>query len=776
MREEATLDHESSALARRALLITLGIGTVSSGSGLLASTLGMVSALEFIFVACIFIFTLGALITLLAFRRVAVQTVATAVTCYYAAHMCVGVWISLSGAAQHINLFIYLLWFFPILVFNKLVNQPAISRLLGRILLVVPLLTILCLLPRWTNVLPQEQRVLLGIYCLTYICYALTLNIVTRYREKYVVEQERVESLKITAQVLESISDCFISVDADFHLIYLNDAACAELGVDRQTVLNDTLNHAAPRFFSRATMKGLQAASLRDEATLFEAQNEESSLWHDLRCFPRLDGMSIYFRDITHRKNDEARIHYLAFYDVLTGLPNRQLLSDRLSRALITGKALNTIGALLYIDLDDFKTLNDTMGHEVGDALLRQVASRLTSCLRPSDTIARIGGDEFSVMLESLGPDLAAATTAARCVGEKILSLFHKKFVVGTCESETKASVGITLFGTAQVESSTTSPSETVDDLLRRADLAMYSAKAQGGNNVCFFDPAMQADVDTRAALRADLRYALQSDQLSLHYQPQVDSEGNVCGSEALLRWCHPVRGNVPPNEFIPLAEEAGLIVDLGRWVLQTGCLQLAAWSADPAMKHLTLAINVSVQQLLSPHFVDTVKESLRFSGAVPSLLKLEITESSVMEKVNPVIGKMLEIKSLGVTFSLDDFGTGYSSLSHLRHLPLDQLKIDRSFIAHVLTDEKCASIVRTIVILGHTLRLSVIAEGVETEPQRAFLADEGCHLYQGFLYSPAVPASQFEAYVVASNPSSNGTNKEPCRSKVAAAGMTRRR
>jgi diguanylate cyclase (GGDEF)-like protein len=776
MHEETTLDHESSALARRALLTTLGIGTVSSGSGLLASTLGMVSALEFIFVACVFIFTLGALVTLVAFRRVAVQTIATTVTCYYAVHMCVGVWISLSGSGQHINLFIYLLWFFPLLVFNKLVNQPAISRLLARILLVVPLLTILCLFPRWTHVLPPEQRVLLGIYCLTYTCYALTLAIVTRYREKYIVEQERTQSLKVTAEVFESISDCFISVDADFHLVYLNDAACTELRVDRQTALKDTLSHAAPRIFSDSTMSVLQTASERSVATFFEAQIEESTLWYDLRCFPRLDGMSIYFRDITHRKNDEARIHYLAFYDVLTGLPNRQLLSDRLTRALTTGKALNTIGALLYIELDDFKTLNDTMGHEIGDILLQQVASRLTSCLQPGDTIARIGGDEFSVMLESLGNDLEAATAAARRVAEDILALFNTKFVVGTCESETKASVGVTLFGTATTQSPQTGSSETMDDLLKHADLAMYCAKSKGGNTICFFDPAMQAEIEKRAALRSDLRHALQNDQLSLHYQPQVNSEGAVCGSEALLRWCHPVRGNVPPKEFIPLAEEAGLIVELGRWVLQTGCLQLAAWSADPAMKHLTLAVNVSVQQLLSPQFVDTVKESLRFSGAVPSLLKLEITESSVMEKVNQVIGKMLEIKSLGVTFSLDDFGTGYSSLSHLRHLPLDQLKIDRSFIAHVLTDEKCASIVRTIVVLGHTLRLSVIAEGVETEAQRAFLADEGCHLYQGFLYSPAVPMAQFEAFVVAANRSSGGISKEPCRSEVATARMTRTR
>jgi PAS domain S-box-containing protein len=308
MSETATFDQAANALARRALLVTLGIGTVSSASGILASTIGMVAARELFFVACVFLFTLGALITLLAFPKVPLQTIATATTGYYAAHMCVGVWLSLSGTGQHLNLFIYLLWFFPLLAFNKLVNQPAISRLLARILLVVPLLTILCLVPRWTVVLPTEQRVLLGIYCLTYVCYALTLNIVTRYREKYIVEQQRAESLRVTAEVFESISDCFISLDADLRLTYLNDAACAELMVDRQTALHDTISHAAPRCFSESILTELQAASLRSVPTFFEAQSEVHSLWYDLRCFPGLDAMSVYFRDITNRKRREEEL------------------------------------------------------------------------------------------------------------------------------------------------------------------------------------------------------------------------------------------------------------------------------------------------------------------------------------------------------------------------------------------------------------------------------------------------------------------------------------
>jgi len=287
-----------------------------------------------------------------------------------------------------------------------------------------------------------------------------------------------------------------------------------------------------------------------------------------------------------------------------------------------------------------------------------------------------------------------------------------------------------------------------VDDLLKRTDLAMYRAKAQGRDAMCFFDPVMQTDVDARAALRSDLRRALQNDEFVLYYQPQVNSDGVVAGAEVLLRWFHPLRGKVSPQEFMPLAEEAGLIVDLGRWVLEAACRQLAEWAPNPQMKILTLAVNVSIRQFLDAQFVSLVSKTLRRSGANPRCLKLEITESAMMEKPDEMIVKMAEIKAHGVGFSLDDFGTGYSSLSHLRHLPLDQLKIDQSFLRHALTDSKAASIVRTIIRLGRDLHLSVIAEGVETEAQCDFLKAEGCRLYQGFLFSPALQVSYFEAFV----------------------------
>jgi diguanylate cyclase (GGDEF)-like protein len=735
-------DHASSSLARRVLFVTLSLALAGASLGLVAARVGMVVGDEVVLVLCSILFSSGALGTLIVFRKVALQTVATVSTSCFAINLCAGVLIAVFGSGERLNLFVYLLWFFPLLAFNKLVNQPVVGRLLARILFIVPMCLIACLVPRLITVLKVEQQVLLGVYCLSYCCYALTLNLVTRYREKYIIERERAESLRVEAEVLESISDCFISLDSTFRLIYLNDAACEEFAIDRRAALNDTLSHAAPSFFSESMMAGLQAASTRAIATIFEAENEERRLWYDLRCFPRPDGMSIYFRDITNRKVDEARIQYLAFYDVLTDLPNRQLLQDRLNAALAAVPGQESLGALFYIDLDDFKTLNDTMGHDIGDELLRQVALRLTSCVGPGVTVARIGGDEFVVMLEGLGADGQRANAAAKLVGDKILGTFLLPFSMGACESETTASIGAALFSQA---------SDTVDDLLKRTDLAMYRAKAQGRDTMCFFDPGMQTDVEARAALRSDLRFALQHDEFELHYQPQVNSDGVVVGAEVLLRWFHPSRGKVSPQEFIPLAEEAGLIVDLGRWVLERACMQLAEWAEKPEMKALTLAVNVSMRQFLDAQFVNLVKETLQVSGANPLRLKLEITESVVMEKVDEMIATMTDLKVCGVGFSLDDFGTGYSSLSHLRHLPLDQLKIDQSFVGNVLTDGKNASIVRTIILLGHNLNLSVIAEGVETEAQRDFLKGQGCRLYQGFLFGPALRVSQFEAFTAAS-------------------------
>ncbi|MEN3367639.1 MAG: hypothetical protein V7606_4913 [Burkholderiales bacterium] len=440
--------------------------------------------------------------------------------------------------------------------------------------------------------------------------------------------------------------------------------------------------------------------------------------------------------DITERKTAEREIERLAFFDPLTGLPNRRLLMDRLRHALAAGSRSRHTGALLFIDLDNFKSLNDTLGHDMGDLLLKQVARRLESCVpRKSDTVARLGGDEFVVMLEDLSENAQDAATHAEIVGEKILAVFKHSFHLDGHEHHSTPSIGVTLFNRQ---------TRDVDELLKRADLAMYQAKAAGRNTIRFFDPDMQTVVTARVALESDLRQSLREQEFFLQYQRQADDNGRTIGAEALVRWQHPRRGLVSPALFIPLAEETGMIVQLGQWVLEAACRQLAIWAVNPEAAHLSLAVNVSSRQFRHPQFVAQVLDVLDRTGARPQYLKLELTESLLVENVEATIKKMTSLKSHGVCFSLDDFGTGYSSLSYLKRLPLDQLKIDQSFVRDVLTDSNDAAIARTILALGQTLGLEVIAEGVETMEQRDFLAENGCHAYQGYLFSRPLSADQF--------------------------------
>ncbi len=447
--------------------------------------------------------------------------------------------------------------------------------------------------------------------------------------------------------------------------------------------------------------------------------------------------------DITERKAAEEAINNLAFYDPLTGLPNRRLLLDRLKQAMAASTRSERHGALLFIDLDNFKTLNDTRGHDIGDLLLQQVGQRLASCVRECDTVARLGGDEFVVMLQDLSEDSACAATQAETVGEKILATLNQTYQLGDHEYHNTPSIGVTLF---------TDRLGSIDELLKRADLAMYQAKAAGRNAMRFYDPQMQAAVTSRAELEAGLRGALMDKQFLVFYQAQVDGNGHLTGSEALVRWQHPQRGMVSPAEFIPLAEETRLILPLGHWVLQTACTQLALWGARPELAQLTVAVNVSAHQFHHAGFVDQVVTVLKDTGANPHRLKLELTESLLVSNVDEVVEKMLALRAVGVGFSLDDFGTGYSSLSYLKRLPLDQLKIDQSFVRDVLVDPSDASIARTIIALAQNLGLGAIAEGVETETQREFLAQSGCHAYQGYLFSKPLPVVGFEQLVLKSS------------------------
>jgi diguanylate cyclase (GGDEF)-like protein/PAS domain S-box-containing protein len=442
------------------------------------------------------------------------------------------------------------------------------------------------------------------------------------------------------------------------------------------------------------------------------------------------------FRDISSRKKTEQEIHQLAFYDPLTGLPNRRLLLDRLHQALAASARNSRHGALLFLDLDNFKVVNDTQGHVMGDKLLIEVASRLQTCVREGDSVARLGGDEFVVVLEDLSSEADEAAAQSELVAEKIQSELKRPYLFENYKCLSTVSIGISLFFEHR---------ESTEDLLQHADVAMYQAKVSGRNAIRFFDPHMQMALEARAEMENDLRHALERQQFQLYYQVQVDNRGRALGAEVLLRWDRPDYIQLSPMEFIPLAEESELIVPIGLWVLQTACAQLRAWQDDPLTRGLTLAVNVSAKQFRQPDFVAQVQRVLLESGAQPSRLKLELTESTVLENVEDTIRKLLEIKALGVSFSMDDFGTGYSSLQYLKRLPLNQIKIDQSFVLDIVTDANDAAIVQTIIAMSEALGLDVIAEGVETEAQREFLSLRGCQAYQGYLFGRPVPLAEFE-------------------------------
>jgi diguanylate cyclase (GGDEF)-like protein/PAS domain S-box-containing protein len=446
------------------------------------------------------------------------------------------------------------------------------------------------------------------------------------------------------------------------------------------------------------------------------------------------------FSDITERFNAQSQIDTLAFYDPLTHLPNRRLLMDRLEQALHASTRHTRKNALLFVDLDNFKTLNDTLGHHQGDLLLALVAQRIKTCTRDGDTLARLGSDEFVVMLEDLSEDSMEAATQAETVGNNVLRAFLQDFELDHGAHHSTPSIGITLFGGEALEGS--------EQPLKRAELAMFQAKSAGRNTLRFFDARMQAEVSAHAALEADLREAVSRQQFLLHYQPQVVGAGRIIGVEALVRWQHPERGMVSPAEFIPVAEESGLILPIGQWVLETACTQLAAWAVDPAFAHLTMAVNVSARQFKQSDFVASVLDTLARTRANPKHLKLELTESMLVDDVEAVITRMGTLRAHGVAFALDDFGTGYSSLAYLKRLPLDQLKIDQGFIRNIVTDSNDAAIAKMVVVLAESMGLSVIAEGVELQAQADFLAHLGCHAYQGYWFSRPLARVALEALV----------------------------
>jgi diguanylate cyclase (GGDEF)-like protein len=439
-------------------------------------------------------------------------------------------------------------------------------------------------------------------------------------------------------------------------------------------------------------------------------------------------------QELQELSDAKEEVRSLAFYDPLTGLPNRRMLLARLAAATKATEAGNQLRALLFVDMDHFRQLNDSIGYESGDRLLQEMARRLASCARPVDHVTRLSGDKFVVVLEDLGRVAAPAAAKAESVAKRIAVLAAKPFSLGGRICRSSCSIGITIFGESQ---------ETSETVLQQADTAVSQAKSAGAGSICFFSAEVRDAAQARAGMVEDLRKGIEGHEFVLHYQPKLDC-GVVIGAEALLRWKHPERGMLQPGAFISLAEQTGLILGLGKIVLDYSCQQIAKWSRTEATSGLSIAANISSLQLRQPDFVASVLDSLERAGADPRRLKLEITESTLVDNIDDAIAKMTELKDHGLEFSLDDFGTGYSSLSYLRRLPLDQLKIDRSFVGEIEADASRA-IALSIISLGAALGLSVIAEGVETEEQRVILANLGCHAYQGYLCSAPVPVERFE-------------------------------
>ena len=534
-----------------------------------------------------------------------------------------------------------------------------------------------------------------------------------------------------------------------FRFLYISEGVKQLYGVEVTEALRNydlvySRFDAEDRILLRREMVLSQREGCNISLTLKMHKPDGSLRWIQISSAPHRgpDGLLTWdgvHHDITEQTLAQQEVERLGFYDALTGLPNRRLLMDRLGQSLASSQRLGRCGALIFMDLDHFKNANDTLGHDLGDVLLRQIAQRLASVVRAGDTVSRFGGDEFVVVLDELSKHPDEAALEAQQMAEQFQQALRAPVVVGEQQRFITMSIGISLFGIWPT---------TIDEMMKSADLALYRAKSAGRNTLSFFDPQMQTVASDRAAMEADLRQALDLGQFVLHYQPQVE-EGLITGVEALIRWSHPDKGLISPSRFIPVAEETGLIVPMGNWVLETACRQLLVWSLHPATAALAIAVNVSVRQFHQAGFVEQVLQTLRTTGARPERLKIELTESLLAEDVENIIAKMAALKSAGVSFALDDFGTGYSSLSYLKRFPLSVLKIDQSFVRDILSDPHDAAIAKTIIALGQSLGLAVIAEGVEQEGQRAFLELHGCKAYQGYLFYRPMPIAQLDAILL---------------------------
>lgn len=552
------------------------------------------------------------------------------------------------------------------------------------------------------------------------------------------------EELRIAAAAFET-SDAIMVTDRESNIIRVNQAFIEVTGYSREEVLGKN-----PRMMS----SGLHGSEFY--STMWQ-QLQRSGLWAG-EIFDKRKNGQIYpkwlkisavkdesqqtshyvaiFSDLSERRQSEEEIRNLAFYDTVTKLPNRHLFLECFSAAMSGAARMKSLGAVLFVDMDRFKILNDTLGHDYGDMMLVEVAARLKACVRDMDTVARLGGDEFVVLIKNVSNDQQEASRKVGVIAEKIRESLALPYDLNGHSYVSSPSIGVSLYSGNEV---------SADVLIQQADMAMYQAKSSGRNAIRFFDPVMQQNVAIHAALENDLRRAISANQLHLYYQMQVDNNHQPVGAEALLRWVHPQRGLVMPGTFIPIAEESALIVEIGDWVLDTACRQLALWAGSDQTRGLTLAVNVSARQFAVPDFVARVAQVIDTYSVNPARLKLELTESMMLENMAATVAKMHELKAIGVTLAMDDFGIGYSSLSYLKQMPLDQLKIDQGFVRGITADGNDAVLVQTIIDLATNFHLNVIAEGVETEAQLTFLKHHDCMAYQGYLFGKAVPITEFE-------------------------------
>lgn len=543
---------------------------------------------------------------------------------------------------------------------------------------------------------------------------------------------------------IDAIPDLLYEVSLDGRYRSYHSARTERSATPPEDVLGKRVQDLLPPDAASVVMAALAEAHVSGVSMgkQFELTQSGGKQWFELSVSrkPETPGEEALFivisRDVTASRVAANEIEHLAFYDPLTGLPNRRLLMDRLRQALATNTRRANEGALLFIDLDHFKTLNDTLGHEMGDKLLLQVARRLTTSVRKGDTVARLGGDEFVVIFEDIGSRAEQSGRNAGHLSEKVLEILSQPYVLESHEYLSTVSIGVTLFNSA---------GNSPDDLVKQADIAMYQAKAAGRNAIRFYDPQMQLAINERVLLEKDMRAASLQKQFTLYYQKQVAQDGSTVGAEALIRWPHHTRGLVMPGEFIPMAEETGLIVQIGIWVLETACTQLKRWESNAATRDLQLSINVSAHQFRQPNFVDLVTGTLQRIGVQPNRLTLELTESVMLDSVYDSIEKVKALGDIGVRFSIDDFGTGHSSLSYLSKLPIAQLKIAQPFVESIGASASDAVIIHTIIGMAQNLGIEVIAEGVETEAQRTFLLEHGCSLCQGYLFGRPVPIEEFE-------------------------------